>query len=74
MRSQVSGECEVELKYLGLLGGLRRACPNEASSLPFYRPREGPGYTREKDKKKKEKNQEEWSLGAASSFSAGGSC
>jgi hypothetical protein len=59
------------LKCLRLLGGLSRASPDGAPSLPFYRPREGPGvHKREKEEKKKEKNREEGSPRVASHFSS----
>jgi hypothetical protein len=45
--------------------------PVGAPSLPFYRPREGPG-VREREKKKKEKNREEETLGAIPSFFSDG--
>jgi capsule polysaccharide export protein KpsC/LpsZ len=40
-----------------MCGNLRtwRACPERAPGLPFYRPREGPGYTRDREKRKRRK-------------------
>jgi hypothetical protein len=67
MSSQVSGEHEVELKYLSLV---ERDPPSGVPDLPFYMSREGPGVqerVRERGKKT-ERNDEVDSPGAASPF------
>jgi hypothetical protein len=54
MSSQVSGESEVELKCFSVVEEIDP--PNGAPSLPFYRPREGPG-VHEREEQRKEKKQ-----------------
>jgi hypothetical protein len=73
MSSPVSNKSEVELKCLLLVEkrppqsskpeGFRgqKIPPSGLPGLPFYRPREGQAYMREREKKKKEKNRENWS-------------
>jgi hypothetical protein len=54
MSSQVSGEHEVELKYLSLV---ERDPPSGVPDLPFYRSREGPG-VQERVRERKEDREE----------------
>jgi hypothetical protein len=78
LKSLVSVSSGVELFSTGLraLERLRRAYPDRAPRLPFYRPREGPGvHKRERGKEEREKTKRKGALGLRHpSSQMGGSC